>query len=212
MLGEQGTIGHNPVLTVCCDLVLTCPPTDAGRAGRHRRRAGGGSRGGAPESAGGALRLAETDLCRCLLWHICPTAACHMWHTGTWFSSTPALPRPHDPPALHSSPFCSALCLSSRRRAARRARQAAWGCRTSRYGRHGESSWEVGRRGGKGQAGRVHRPRFIAVLPSPAFLSLLPTLFWLALLACSQVCQISGLIINNEESRLQDHYSGRNYK
>ncbi|PRW39225.1 Luc7 3 [Chlorella sorokiniana] len=26
-----------------------------------------------------------------------------------------------------------------------------------------------------------------------------------------QVCQISGLIINNEESRLQDHYSGRNY-
>lgn len=27
-----------------------------------------------------------------------------------------------------------------------------------------------------------------------------------------QVCQISGLIINDEESRLQDHYSGRNYK
>ncbi|PSC67262.1 Luc7 3 [Micractinium conductrix] len=26
-----------------------------------------------------------------------------------------------------------------------------------------------------------------------------------------QVCQISGLIINNEESRLQDHLSGRNY-
>ncbi len=31
-------------------------------------------------------------------------------------------------------------------------------------------------------------------------------------LPCPQVCQISGLIINNEESRLQDHYSGRNYK
>lgn len=30
--------------------------------------------------------------------------------------------------------------------------------------------------------------------------------------AAPQVCQISGLIINNEESRLQDHYSGRNYK
>lgn len=27
-----------------------------------------------------------------------------------------------------------------------------------------------------------------------------------------QVCQVSGLIINDEESRLQDHYSGRNYK
>ena len=27
-----------------------------------------------------------------------------------------------------------------------------------------------------------------------------------------QVCPISGLIINDEESRLQDHYSGRNYK
>lgn len=29
---------------------------------------------------------------------------------------------------------------------------------------------------------------------------------------CIQVCPISGLIINNEESRLQDHYAGRNYK
>lgn len=29
---------------------------------------------------------------------------------------------------------------------------------------------------------------------------------------CPQVCKISGLIINNEESRLQDHYAGRNYK
>lgn len=27
-----------------------------------------------------------------------------------------------------------------------------------------------------------------------------------------QVCKISGLIINNEESRLTDHYAGRNYK
>ena len=28
----------------------------------------------------------------------------------------------------------------------------------------------------------------------------------------AQVCQVSGLIINNEESRLVDHHSGRNFK
>ena len=63
MLGGQGNIGHNPVLTVCCNLVLACPPTDAGRAGRHRRRAGSSSRGRAPESAGGAVRWATAARC-----------------------------------------------------------------------------------------------------------------------------------------------------
>jgi hypothetical protein len=28
----------------------------------------------------------------------------------------------------------------------------------------------------------------------------------------AQVCQVSGLIINNEESHLVDHHSGRNFK
>lgn len=45
---------------------------------------------------------------------------------------------------------------------------------------------------------------------------LLPSLFTAALCCAPccvlQVCQVSGLIINDEESRLQDHYSGRNYK
>lgn len=78
----------------------------------------------------------------------------------------------------------------------------AWGRACSLHG-CGRDAGGAGGSAGQGIRGRVLLPAVSLSRAAPSRSSSLPRM---------QVCPISGLIINDEESRLQDHYSGRNYK